>query len=114
MWGCTDGSVELKCTPETEARVFRDTWLASLTPFAELGSVRCPVTVAVGSETMEGAHMAPEAEGPRIAAQLPLGRLEKCAHASCFDSLTLARGKHGHKSCMRILEHDMQTIKICF
>jgi hypothetical protein len=77
VYALADGTVELKCAPKTEARVFRDTWLVSRTAFAHLRAVTCPVAVAAGAETAAGAHMAPEAESPRIAAQLPFGRFEK-------------------------------------
>lgn len=78
-----DGSAELKCTPEVEARVFRDTWGVAQRTFGRLGRLTCPVAVAAGTETMPGVIMAPELEAPRIAAQIPNGRFEQCALVVC-------------------------------
>lgn len=69
--------MELKCTPEVEARVFLDVWGIAQRTFALLCEVTCPVTVTAGTETMNGVIMAPELEAPRIAAQLPNGRFEQ-------------------------------------
>jgi pimeloyl-ACP methyl ester carboxylesterase len=62
-------AVELKCTPETEARVFEGSF--GMETFAHLGEVACPVTVAVGGE-----GIGPALFGPRVADALPHGRLE--------------------------------------
>ncbi len=69
-----DGQVQLKCTPECEARVFRDTYKIAIEAFRGLYRLRCPVTVAAGTEE---ATAAIEAEAPLIAAQVPRGRFEK-------------------------------------
>ena len=67
--------MELKCTPEAEARVFRDTYKVSIEAFEHLGNLNCPVMIAVGTEPVAAAI---EAEAPLIAAQIPRGRFEKC------------------------------------
>ena len=63
-----DGTVELACTPEVEARVFESGF--GQDTFVHLGEVRCPVTVAVGGEP------GPSSFGPAVAEALPAGRLE--------------------------------------
>lgn len=65
-----DDAVELKCTPDTEARVFAGG--ATHPTFAHLDEVRCPVTVAVSGDRAGPAQIA-----PRIADALPSGRLER-------------------------------------
>ena len=57
-------AVELKCTPETEARVFEGS--SGMETFADLGEVACPVTVAVGGE-----GIGPALFGPLVADALP-------------------------------------------
>lgn len=65
-----DGAaVDLKCTPETEARVFEGGFGSDA--FAHLGEVGCPVTVAMGSEAVGPARF-----GPPAVDALPRGRLE--------------------------------------
>ena len=66
--------MELKCTPEVEARVFRDTYNVSIEAFVHLRDLNCPVMIAAGTEP---AAAAIEAEAPLIAAQVPRGRFEK-------------------------------------
>lgn len=65
-----DGSVELKCEPEVEARVF-DGALGHPT-FDLLGQVGCPVTVVASGE-----RAGPSQAAPLIARALPEGRLEE-------------------------------------
>ena len=69
-----DGRVRLKCTPECEARVFRDTYKISTEAFRGLNRLVCPVAVAAGTEDVTAAI---EAEAPLITAQIPGGRFEK-------------------------------------
>ena len=69
-----DGQVQLKCTPECEARVFRDTYEISMEAFKSLKRLACPVTVAAGTEKLTAPI---EAEAPFAAAQVPRGRFEK-------------------------------------
>ena len=77
-WPFPDGSVELKCAPSSEARVFADVNAVCGGAFERLGDVSCPVTVACGSNRALGGNFgAPEPEAPRIVAHLPKGRLEK-------------------------------------
>ena len=66
--------MELKCTPEVEARVFRDTYKVSIEAFRQLGDLGCPVMIAAGTEPVAAAI---EAEAPLIAAQIQRGRFEK-------------------------------------
>ncbi len=63
------GSVELKCRPETEARVFEGGFGSGA--FDRLGEVSCPVTVAIGGSG------GPAGWGPSVAEALPHGRLER-------------------------------------
>jgi pimeloyl-ACP methyl ester carboxylesterase len=63
------GAVELKCRPETEARVFEGGFGNGA--FERLGEVGCPVTVAVGG------NGGPVDLGVAAAAALPRGRLER-------------------------------------
>ncbi|MGH9191423.1 MAG: alpha/beta fold hydrolase [Acidimicrobiales bacterium] len=73
-----DDAVELKCSPEVEARVFENG--ASAGAFDRLGDVRMPVTVAAGGDGANGpAHVA-----PLIAEALPQGRLERFPHLTHF------------------------------
>jgi pimeloyl-ACP methyl ester carboxylesterase len=67
--GDGDG-VELKCTPEVEARVFEGA--AHHTTFARLNEVRCPVTVAVSGDAAGPAQV-----GPLVVERLPQGTLER-------------------------------------
>ena len=69
-----DGQVQLKCTPECEARVFRDTYKITMEAFRGLRRLQCPVTIAAGTEE---ATAAVEAEASLIAAQIPRARFEK-------------------------------------
>ncbi len=69
-----DGRVTLKCTPDCEARVFRDTYKVSVQAFTGLRWLSCPVMIASGTEAKRSAI---EAEAPLIAAQIPKGCLEK-------------------------------------
>lgn len=75
----TDGGegVELACTPETEARVFEGAW--GHDTFGHLGSVACPVTVAVGGDGSPPARFA-----ELVADALPHGRLEAHPQLSHF------------------------------
>ena len=66
--------MQLKCNPESEARVFRDTYKVSIEAFRGLNRLGCPVMVAAGTEPVAAAI---EAEAPLIAAQIPRGRFEK-------------------------------------
>ena len=72
-----DGTVELKCQPETEARVFDGA--RGHGTYDRLGAVACPVTVAVG-----GDDSPPATFGPAVAAALPHGRLERHAGLGHF------------------------------
>ena len=69
-----DGRVKLKCTPECEAQVFRDTYKVSIEAFMGLEMLSCPVVIAAGTEARTAAI---EAEAPLIAAQIPRGCFEK-------------------------------------
>jgi len=69
-----DGSVEMKCTPESEAQVFLDTYKVCIGAFTRLKDMKCPAIVAAGTEAVD---QAPEAEAPYIASQIPKGRFEK-------------------------------------
>ncbi|BDA49390.1 Uncharacterized hydrolase SAV2581 at N-terminal half [Coccomyxa sp. Obi] len=85
----SDGTVELKCTPEVEARIYTDVWEVGRRTFGRLRDVKCPVTIAAGAEVVPGRMMAGELEAPRIAAQLSLGRFEQyrwMGHFGPFDS----------------------------
>jgi pimeloyl-ACP methyl ester carboxylesterase len=72
-----DGTVELKCTPEVEARVFEGS--ATCDTFERLAEVHIPVTVAVS-----GDGGGPSQMGPLVADALPRGRLECHPHLSHF------------------------------
>ncbi len=72
-----DGTVELKCTPDTEGRVFDGARGQDI--FARLGEVTCPVTVAIGGDGSPPAQF-----GPMVADALPWGRLERHPHLSHF------------------------------
>jgi pimeloyl-ACP methyl ester carboxylesterase len=63
-------AVELKCTPDVEARVFQGS--TGHPTFARLGEVGCPVTVAASGDRAGPAQMA-----PAIADALPDGHLER-------------------------------------
>jgi pimeloyl-ACP methyl ester carboxylesterase len=65
-----DDTVELKCAPDVEARVFAEG--ATHPTFAHLDQVRCPVTVAASGDRVGPAQIA-----PLIAEALPNGRLER-------------------------------------
>ena len=65
-----DGTVELKCAPEVEAKVFEGS--LRQTTFSRLGEVRCPVTVAVSGDAAGPAFL-----GPLVADALPHGTLER-------------------------------------
>lgn len=66
--------MRLKCSPECEARVFRDTYKISTEAFRGLNRLACPVTIAAGTEEVISAI---EAEAPLISAQPRGGRFEK-------------------------------------
>ena len=68
------GQVQLKCTPECEARVFRDTDDISIEAFKGLRRLTCPVMIAAGTEELTTPI---EAEAPLAAAQIPRGRFEE-------------------------------------
>jgi pimeloyl-ACP methyl ester carboxylesterase len=70
------GAVELKCRPETEARVFEGGFGSGA--FDRLGEVGCPVTVAIGGSG------GPAGWGPTVAEALPRGRLERHAELTHF------------------------------
>jgi pimeloyl-ACP methyl ester carboxylesterase len=72
-----DDPVELKCTPEVEARVFENG--VSIDLFDHLGDVRVPVTVAVSGDGGGPAQVA-----PLIADALPHGHLERFPHLTHF------------------------------
>ncbi|MGH9209622.1 MAG: alpha/beta fold hydrolase [Acidimicrobiales bacterium] len=74
----SDGSVELKCDPEVEARTFEGSG-GGHDIFAGLGSVRCPTTVAAGGDGSPPARMA-----PLVAEALPHGRFERMAQLTHF------------------------------
>ncbi len=69
-----DGTVELKCAPDTEARIFEN---PDLEGFARLGEVATAVTVAVGTDTDPPAMAA-----PLVAEALPNATLVR------YDNLT--------------------------
>ncbi len=66
-----DGSVRLKCRPDTEASTFE--MGARNSAFSRLGEVPCPVTVARGFDDGHG----PATLAPAVAAALPDARLEE-------------------------------------
>ena len=68
--GQDDVPVELKCTPATEAAVFRGS--RGHATYERLDEVRCPVTVACGGDPAGPAQMA-----SAIADRLPAGRVER-------------------------------------
>jgi pimeloyl-ACP methyl ester carboxylesterase len=72
-----DGAVELKCTPDVEASVFRGS--SGHPTFDRLDEVGCPVTVAAGGDDDGPARMA-----PLIVERLPQGRLEAHPELSHF------------------------------
>jgi pimeloyl-ACP methyl ester carboxylesterase len=72
-----DGSVELKCHPETEAAVFEEGMTNQ--SFARLDEVACPMTVAASSDGMP-----PSAVAPMVARSLPRGRLHPFPHLTHF------------------------------
>ena len=74
------GGVELKCTPEVEARVFEGS--VSHDAFDRLGDVQAPVTVAVG-----GDGGLPAQVGALVAEALPHGRLERYPELTHFGPL---------------------------
>ena len=65
-----DDTVELKCTPDVEARVFSGGFAHDT--FDRLGEVRCPVTVA-----MSGDRVGPVQMAPLVVDALPDGHLER-------------------------------------
>jgi pimeloyl-ACP methyl ester carboxylesterase len=66
-----DGTVRIKCRPETEAAVFRMGFFNDA--FAHLDKVTCPVTVATGRYAQ--GEMSPAGFAPVVADALPDGRL---------------------------------------
>ncbi len=76
-----DGTVELKCRPETEARCYE--MGGHHGGFARLGEVACPVVVARGRDDLMG----PASFAPRIAEALPHGRLEEHPELGHFGPL---------------------------
>jgi pimeloyl-ACP methyl ester carboxylesterase len=73
-----DGSVELACEPEHEARIFEGG--ARQDAFARLGEVDCPVLVMSGSSE----ENPPGLIAPAVAAALPEGRLRVLPRLSHF------------------------------
>lgn len=65
-----EGTVALKCAPETEAKVFEGS--LRQTTFARLGEVTCPVTIAVSGDAAGPAFI-----GPLAVDALPNGTLER-------------------------------------
>ena len=72
-----DGGVELKCTPEVEARVFESN---ATDAFERLAGVQVPVTVAVSGDGGGG----PAQLGPLVADALARGHLERFPALSHF------------------------------
>ena len=72
-----DGSVELKCSPETEARVFEAG--PDNGAFAGLGRVACPTTVAASGDGAPPAQMA-----SLVADSLPQGSLRRFPELTHF------------------------------
>ena len=72
-----DGTVELKCLPETEARVFEGS--LGNRGFERLGEVACPVTVAASGDGFPPAQMA-----PLVADALPHGRFARYPELTHF------------------------------
>jgi pimeloyl-ACP methyl ester carboxylesterase len=68
-----DGSVTLRCTPETEAEIFRQGGLSGCD--VQLHRVGAHVTVAVGGAGWHGAQDDPARYGERVARDVPCGRL---------------------------------------
>lgn len=66
-----DGSVQLRCRPETESETYR--MGARHDAFDRLDRVGCPVVVARGAETVPG----PASFAPAVAERLAHGRLEE-------------------------------------
>jgi pimeloyl-ACP methyl ester carboxylesterase len=73
----SDGHVELKCAPETEARTFEANM--SHDAFGGLGSVACPVTVAASGDASPPARVA-----PLVADALPRSRFERFPRLTHF------------------------------
>lgn len=84
-----DGTVVLKCRPETEAEVY--TMGSQHDAYVHLADVRCPVTVAAGVEI----PFSPSSFAPPIVSALPHGRLERHDDLGHFgpleDPATIAR-----------------------
>jgi pimeloyl-ACP methyl ester carboxylesterase len=72
-----DGTVELKCAPETEARIFEGNM--SQDPFSRLESVACPTTVAASGDGSPPAQVASV-----VAEALPQGRFERFSQLTHF------------------------------
>jgi pimeloyl-ACP methyl ester carboxylesterase len=72
-----EGGVELKCSPETEARVFEGGMTHGA--FSRLGEVACPTTIVASGD---GAH--PAQVAPIVAEALPDGRLEEMRDLTHF------------------------------
>jgi pimeloyl-ACP methyl ester carboxylesterase len=76
-----DGSIRLKCSREHEAEIF------AIGPtreaFVDLGSVACPVTVAVGDRDAPG----PAAFAPAVVDALPQGHLQEFPSLGHFGPL---------------------------
>jgi pimeloyl-ACP methyl ester carboxylesterase len=73
-----DGTVELKCDPEHEARIFEGGATQDL--FERLGGVRCPVLVLTGRRE----DNPPGELGPVVAGALPHGQVLTMAQLSHF------------------------------
>ena len=74
-----DGSLELKCTPENEGRVYRDLIdrQHSGRLFQGLQDIKCPVTVGCGGDAAWNKFAFLARAAPDIVAQLPNARLEQ-------------------------------------
>lgn len=77
FWDLPDGTVELKCAPETEAQVFEGGM--NHETFVRLGEVACPTTVVAS-----GDGGPPSRAATLVAEALPYGRLERMAEFSHF------------------------------
>ncbi|MHB1974805.1 MAG: alpha/beta fold hydrolase [Acidimicrobiales bacterium] len=80
---CPDGSVTLRCLPDHEALVYENGMASDA--FDRLGDVRCPVTVAVGTSSLDRGR----ASAPAVVAALPDARLvevEQLGHLGPLES----------------------------
>lgn len=67
----------LSCLPQTEARVYNESYKMFAEAWSNLGSLQLPITVACGTDDPEAMFNESEAGAPVLVAALDTGRLEK-------------------------------------